>query len=58
MSFGVRLRVFFVAIVAVPMVVLAAAIVVITRDSQDGKTDARLASGLETSRALYDEALA
>ncbi|MFN8149636.1 MAG: diguanylate cyclase [Solirubrobacterales bacterium] len=58
MSFGFRLRLFFVAIVVIPMAVLAVAVLLITRDSRDGKADARLASGQKTARALYDEALA
>ena len=57
MSFGGRLRLFFIGIVAVPMVVLAVLVVLVSRDSREGKADARLAAGLETARTVYDEAL-
>lgn len=57
MSFGRRLRLFFVGIVAMPMIVLAVLVVQVSRDSREGKADARLAAGLETARTIYDEAL-
>ena len=56
-SFGRRLRLFVIGIVAIPMIVLAVLVVSISRDSRDGKADARLSSGLDTAQALYDEAL-
>lgn len=58
MSFGRRLRLFVFGIVVIPMIVLAVLVVQVAGDSQDGKADARLASGLKTAQALYDEALA
>jgi diguanylate cyclase (GGDEF)-like protein len=58
MSFRVRLIVFFVLIVALPMVALAVLVTQIASDSADGKTDARLDAGLRTATNLYDQARA
>ncbi len=58
MSFGRRLRLFFAGIVVVPLVVLAVLVLQVSNDSRDGQADARLAAGLNTARALYDEAIA
>ncbi|MEO7196870.1 MAG: diguanylate cyclase [Solirubrobacterales bacterium] len=57
MSFGRSLRLFFIGIVVVPMVVLAVLVLQVNGDSRNGKADARLAAGLDTARAVYDEAL-
>ena len=58
MSFRVRLIVFFVLIVALPMVALAVLVTQISSDSANGKTDARLDAGVRTATNLYDEARA
>jgi diguanylate cyclase (GGDEF)-like protein len=52
-SFRSRLTVFFLLIVVVPMVAIAALVVSIANDSRSGKADARLAEGLSTAQALY-----
>jgi len=57
MSFGRRLRLFFVGIVVLPTIVLVVLVLQVGRDSRDGQADARLAAGLDTARAVYDEAL-
>lgn len=57
MSFGRRLRLFFVGIVAIPMAAVAVLVLQVGHDSQVGKADARLAAGLGTARAVYDMAL-
>lgn len=54
MSFGRRLAIFFILIAVVPALALVGMLVFISEDSRRGKADARLASGLETSLALYD----
>ncbi|MEX2196115.1 MAG: diguanylate cyclase [Thermoleophilaceae bacterium] len=56
MSFRSRLRVFFTIIVVVPMAAVALVLFSLTEDSETGKADARLAGGLRTAFALYDEA--
>jgi diguanylate cyclase (GGDEF)-like protein len=56
MSFRVRLTLFFVLIVALPMVALAVLVTQIASDSANGKTDARLDAGLRTATNLYDAA--
>ena len=58
MSFRVRLIVFFVLIVALPMVALAVLVTQISSDSANGKTDARLDAGVRTATNLYDDARA
>lgn len=55
MSFRSRLRVFFAIIVVVPMAGVALVLFGITADSETGKVDARLAAGLRTALAVYDE---
>lgn len=57
MSFRRRLTLFFLAIVVVPMVAVAALVVRITDDSRRGKADARLAAGLETAEVTYERAV-
>ena len=54
MSFRGRLTLFFVAIVIVPIATLAVLVIELTEDARDGKADARLATGLEAARALYE----
>jgi diguanylate cyclase (GGDEF)-like protein len=56
MSFRSRLRVFFTIIVVVPMAAVALVLFSLTEDSETGKADARIAGGLRTAFALYDEA--
>lgn len=56
MSFRSRLRVFFTIIVVVPMAAVALVLFSLTEDSETGKADARIAAGLRTAFALYDEA--
>ena len=58
MSFGRRLALFFILIALVPTLALVGMLVIISEDSRRGKADARLASGLETSLALYEGELA
>ncbi|CAN5540909.1 hypothetical protein BH20ACT15_BH20ACT15_13310 [soil metagenome] len=57
-SFGRRLALFFILIALVPTLVLVGMLVNISEDSRRGKADARLASGLETSLAVYEGELA
>ncbi|MGH2950924.1 MAG: diguanylate cyclase [Solirubrobacterales bacterium] len=58
MSFRGRLTLFFVLIVVLPMIALAALVVQIAGDSASGKADARLAAGLETAIAVYEDRIA
>ena len=57
MSFRGRLTLFFLAIVVLPMIAVAVLVVEVTDDSANGKTDARLSTGLEAAQEIYDEAL-
>jgi diguanylate cyclase (GGDEF)-like protein len=57
MTFRRRLTLYFIAIVALPMIAVAVLVVQVTSDSRDGKADARLDAGLTTVRSLYDSAL-
>jgi diguanylate cyclase (GGDEF)-like protein len=54
-SFGRRLALFFLLIVLVPALALVAVLLAVSQDSRRGKADARLAAGLDTAVALYDE---
>jgi diguanylate cyclase (GGDEF)-like protein len=54
-SFRGRLLVFFTIIVVIPMIAVALVLFSLTADSEHGKVDARLASGLRTALAFYDE---
>ena len=56
MSFRVRLTLFFVLIVALPMVALAVLVSQIAADSESGKVDARLSAGLRTATNVFKEA--
>ncbi len=58
MSFGGRLALFFVLIVLVPTMALVGMLVIVSEDSRQGKADARLAAGLDTALALYEEKVA
>ena len=55
MSFRGRLLVFFTIIVVVPMIAVALVLFSLTEDSEHGKVDARLASGMRTALAFYEE---
>ncbi len=54
-SFRRRLTLFFVLIVALPMVAVAVLVSVLADDSRTGKADARVGAAMETALALYDE---
>jgi diguanylate cyclase (GGDEF)-like protein len=54
-SFGRRLALFFLLVVLVPALALVAVLLAVSQDSRRGKADARLAAGLDTAVALYDE---
>src|ERR671930_175570 len=53
-SFRGRLTLFFLLIVVLPMIALAVLVTQVTTQSGNGKADARLASGLRTSLAIYE----
>lgn len=55
MTFHGRLRLFFAIIVLVPMVAIAVVLFALTADSEQGKADAGIATGLDVSLSLYDE---
>jgi len=54
-SFRSRLLLFFTIIVVVPMIAVALVLFALTQDSEHGKVDARLASGLRTALSFYEE---
>jgi diguanylate cyclase (GGDEF)-like protein len=54
LSFRLRLTLFFVLIVALPMAALAVVVAQIASDSADGKIDARLDSGLRAATTIYE----
>ncbi len=54
MSFRLRLTLFFLLIVALPMVAVAVLVTEVGGEASTGKSDARLTSGLETGVTLYD----
>jgi diguanylate cyclase (GGDEF)-like protein len=54
-SFGRRLALFFVLIAIVPMAALIGILLFVSKDSQRGKADARLAAGLQTAVSIYNE---
>ena len=54
MSFRGRLLVFFTIIVVIPMIAVALVLFSLTEDSEHGKVDARLASGLRTTLSFYE----
>src|SRR2546423_1079496 len=55
MTFRGRLRLFFMIIVIVPMVAVAIVLFVLTAQSETGKADAGIATGLRTAFALYGQ---
>ena len=55
MSFRGRLALFFLLIVVIPIGAIALLVVDVTRDSEAGKADARLSTGLETALAVYEQ---
>ena len=55
MSFRGRLLLFFTIIVVVPMIAVGLVLFSLTEDSEHGKVDARLASGVRTALSLYEE---
>jgi hypothetical protein len=55
LSFRGRLALFFVLIVVLPMIALAALVVQIVGDSASGKADARLAADLESAIAICED---
>jgi diguanylate cyclase (GGDEF)-like protein len=56
LSFRLRLTLFFLLIVVLPMVALAILVSQIAADSASGKADARLNAGLRTATNLYGQA--
>lgn len=54
LSYRGRLTLFFVLIVALPMITLAVLVTQIASDSADGKTDARISAGLRTATSLFE----
>ena len=54
-SFGRRLALFFLLIAIVPTAALIAILLFVSDDSQRGKADARLAAGLQTAVAIYNQ---
>ena len=57
MSFRLRLTLFFLLIVALPMVAVAVLVTEVGGEASTGKADARLTSGLETGVTVYDSEL-
>ena len=55
MSFRGRLLVFFTIIVVIPMIAVALVLFSLTEDSEHGKVDSSLASGLRTTLSFYEE---
>ncbi len=55
MSFRNRLTVFFIVLVILPMIVVAAVGVVLASDSEQGKTDARLSEAQTAASGLFRE---
>ncbi len=56
MSFRLRLTLFFVIIVVLPMVALGVLVSQIASDSESGKADARLSAALRTATTVYEQA--
>ena len=55
MNFGRRLALFFVLIAIVPTAALIGILLLVGQDSQQGKADARIAAGLQTAVAIFNE---
>jgi diguanylate cyclase (GGDEF)-like protein len=58
LSFGRRLILFFVLIVVLPMLAVAALLLQVTSESRTGKADARLAAGFDTALSVAQESTA
>lgn len=58
MSFRLRLTLFFVLIVVLPMVALAVLVSQVASDSESGKADARLSAELGTATTVFEQAQA
>src|SRR4051812_13315895 len=58
MSFRGRLRFFFTSMVIVPMIGVAVVLFLLTQESETGKADAAIASGLRNAFVLYGDAAA
>jgi diguanylate cyclase (GGDEF)-like protein len=56
-NFGRRLAFFFVLLVVVPMLALLSILLFVSEDAREGKADARLAAGVETAIAVYEDDL-
>jgi diguanylate cyclase (GGDEF)-like protein len=56
MSFRGRLRFFFTSMVIVPMIGVAVVLFILTRESETGKADAGIATGLRNAFVMYDDA--
>jgi len=55
LTFTGRLRFFFAIIVIVPTVALGGVLLTLTKASEEGKTDARLATGLDVATTAYSD---
>ena len=55
MTFHGRLRLFFAIIVIIPMIAIAAVLFSLTADSERGKADAGIATGLSVALSLYGD---
>ena len=58
MSFRTRLGLFFLLMVAIPIAAIAVLASDVTGDSQSGKADAQVATGLEAALSVYEEEVA
>jgi diguanylate cyclase (GGDEF)-like protein len=56
-NFGRRLAFFFVLLVVVPMLALLSILLFVSEDAREGKADARVAAGVETAIAVYEDDL-
>ena len=55
MSFRGRLALFFLLIVVIPIAAITLLVVDVTNESQEGKADARLSTGLTTALEIYED---
>jgi diguanylate cyclase (GGDEF)-like protein len=56
-SFRGRLALFFLLIVVIPIAAIAVLVIDVTSDSQAGKADARLSTGLRTAFTVYEDSV-
>jgi diguanylate cyclase (GGDEF)-like protein len=56
-SFRTRLVLFFLLIVVIPVAAIALLVVDVSRESEEGKADARLSTGLTTALEVYENAV-